>query len=209
MATISIYTLAIEQQSNTPEQLFMAISEVTEGIFDKLIDHSKYNDSEKKSILLYIIFAYSKDSSYLIYGRGSETQKLKIAEVVQLPDYAVKDVCGLKDDTICDTVMSYLEYQAERDFQHYMMKRKLYDDMLGMTTRTMTKEDGKVDFKAIVDAAKYMDDLLENIKAFEKQQRQEWKFKDDNEAEIKSVQDSFKKPVSSLSIENNPELAKK
>lgn len=204
----SIFHYIKELQDEPDEIFFSSISEATNGIFNGIVDLYPDKYYYARCIIRYIAYAYSKDSNVLVHGSASLPQKLRIANAVGIPEIEQNKVVKLQHEVIRDAVLQYLELQTDRDFRHYKLKMDLYDQMMELQASIPRKDDGSTDFKSILDASRYMDSLKEDIERYETNYHADYKFKEDNEEEIRQIEKEAQKPQLTLRPEDNPVLSK-
>lgn len=185
---LSIYHAVISRKDRVAKELFEDLETIYPGLFTDLL-RIEGGEPYAKLALMYIIFAYSKESPVLVLGERFSKQKIKIADYVQLPDRLLGPVVNLQSRIVREVVTSYLNAQQDRRWQHYIKDKELYDDMFDESLKFTRKDDGKPDFKLILDAAKHRRELLTQIEEQEKafKSEGEYAFVMENMEEIKKI----------------------
>lgn len=159
---------------------------------------------EKKTVVLYIIHAYSRESPMIISGLTEERNKKAIAEMVGVADYLRGTVLLLKDQNITQTIINYLDVQKERDWHHLVVKKRQYTYIMDQSILNTNDSEGKVDYKFILECAKSADTLLESIIAIEEKLNAKYKTINGAMDEVQKAAVLFEKNVDGddLNIEN-------
>lgn len=197
--TTSIFAAVNQHIDLSPELFIQEINSIVPELFTELID-AGFSNSETKSIIIYIVYAYSKESKMLVLGQGYEIQKDKIFKMANLPDYRRSDIVLMKNPCIRKTILEYLESQAHRDFRHLIQKYELYEALCASQLSNIRDEDGEVNYKEMMESSKYIDKLLEDIKKMEADYKIEYKFVELNFEEMQVMDPTI---VQTLSIEHN------
>lgn len=187
-----MYHLAVDNWKVPPQEFFELLSPLSPGMFDKIVDQHTDNPNDAALIIKYIILAYSKDSKYVVLGSLYADQKASIANALGLPDQIMSDVLNMNLFDVRQAISDYLNYQKCRDWTHLVRNMEIYESMGDSALVNMKDDKGKVDFKAIIDAAKYRNELLSSIKEMEEQFKNEYRFVEENLIEIKAIENKTK-----------------
>jgi hypothetical protein len=212
--TISIYDAALKfAKTETAEGLIENINRIAkvdrngvmEGLFVPLVPH--YPPEELKAIIMYAMYAYSEQSDACISGVSMDGQRRSIAAHVQLAESLHKEIIYLQKKEFRIIVLEYLEIQRNRDWTHYQNKLTQYNTLTSASVRDMFSDDGKVNFKLILDMNNMCNELLTDIKKYEGEYKSRYGFVEDANEEIKNIVQEEDRKVSSLSIENSRSIA--
>lgn len=152
-----------------------------------------FNRDEAATIILYIIYAYSQHSDWLIIGADSAEEKVGIAERINMPEFLYQKVIKLQSSIVRKVVVHYLNTQSSRAFKYLSFKKDMYEAAMDNGIMSLTDKEGKVDLKAMSDADKYMKSLLEEMRQFEDELRAEYKFVYENKLDIEDAEAQMKK----------------
>lgn len=142
-------------------------------VFQPIIEDEKITEGESfNPIFFWILHCYSLESKKDIISADWKSRKLTIALSVNMPIHYT----DLKQRSIRETIVNYLEFQNYRTFKHLMILREQYQEMLTAALSPLKKggEDPEIDYKAKYDCGAYADKILERIQQYEQ------KIKDDN-----------------------------
>lgn len=142
-------------------------------VFKPLIDDPEIIDGETfNSIFFWILHCYSLESKKDIIAADWKSRKLTIASSVKMPMH----YADLKQRSIRETIINYLEFQNYRTYKHLLILREQYQEMLTAALSPLKKggEDPEIDYKAKYECGAYADKILERIQQYEQ------RIKDDN-----------------------------
>ena len=92
-----------------------------QGEGEEEIVKTKFTGQTPKYIILYILYAYSEDSPYLVLGSNPEKEKEAIIEKLQIPELWHNMLINLEDKSVRDAALDYISTYATplwfRDFQ--------------------------------------------------------------------------------------------
>lgn len=188
------------QDEDDGVSIFERLEELAPGLFSPLEEALGATDG--RIVLLYIAHTYSKESKLLVLGQRFIEQKKKIAKLIDMPDRLYGIAVQLNSPVVNDVVLSYLEYQKDRDFRHYMRDQEMYEALCDAGSKSLRKEDGSPDFKGMVEVQKLRDDLLTRLKKQESAYKEEYRFVGDNEEELRKLGQENQKGRN-LRVENN------
>lgn len=168
--------------------------------FQKIFE--EFEREEPVPIISYIVYAYSKDSPYLVLGRDHAQEKLYIAEkIVDLPEYLKSACVQLKNETVSRAIGGYLDMQDAPVFKRLKYKQDLYESLSNSLIKDMSSEN--VDVKTMVENDKYLDRLLHDIHELEDKLRQRYSYVYINKEDLNS-----KKEIKEVSgaVENSEHI---
>lgn len=152
-------------------------------VFKPIIEDRIINKDEESfnPVFFWILHCYSTESKKDIISADWNTRKLTIAISLKMPVYFV----DLKQQSIRETIINYLEFQNYRTYKHLMILREQYQEMLTAALSPLRKggEDPEIDYKAKYECGAYADKILERIQQYEQ------KIKDDNTDLKDAIQD--------------------
>lgn len=206
--TLSVYESVIERKDYQPDELFSHLETIAPGIFEDLWSDSEFASLDaKKRVLLYIILCYSKESDNPVLGAASDAVKNNIATYTGIPDYHRKAVLMLDNKSVRSTILRYLDFQSDRDFRHLENLKMRYDALMSASIEDMKGEDGKTDYKMLVQSAQLSNQLWEEIQTVEDKIRAKHAYVGPNKDEIKKVsQQAQSDTIQSLNIESSPSV---
>jgi hypothetical protein len=164
--------VANKRRDLSQEEFFEYLSSITMELFMPILD--EYKDMGK-TIVLYILHAYSSDSQLVIKGANWTNNKRDIANKIGLPDNLYDEVVNLKNKTFRDVMQAYLDYQIDRDFKHLMLNKEIYEK-LSNTFMDEFLEAETLDFKVVNDKRRYKDEVLQSIKDMEAEMEQKYAY---------------------------------
>lgn len=172
------------------------------------VDTFEFTDAQLPSVIMFLIYAYSKESKMLIMGADFSEEKVRIADKVSLPVELHGKVLKLKSEKFRKVMMKYLDYQGSRAFKHLQLKRDMYEAVEANSFQTLfAGEDGSMDAKALTSLATMKNNLLEEILDYEEKLKSEFKFVYDNIDDAEQASKDSKKATSDNgNIENSPWL---
>lgn len=201
--TNSIFESVLERLDYEPDKLFEFLDSVAPGVFEGIWSDYDFSIENKKKILKYIIYCYSKESPSPVLGASSDAVKNNIAEFVGIPDYHRAAVLLLDSKSVRTTVLRYLDFQSDRDFRHLENLKMRYDTLMSASVEDMKDEDGKTDYKMLVQSAQLSNQLWEEIQTTEDKIRAKHAYVGPNKEEIKQVaKQAESTDIRSLSIEH-------
>lgn len=153
-------------------------------VFDEIFDcmengEKKFPGQSPKSIVMYILLAYSDDSPMVIAHANAAKEKTIICDKVGVPEVYRHMLINLEDHAIRDAVISYLEDYCSIDFRELTflkMQRDTISKMIAQESFFKEIAEGKVerDVKGYFDALSRHDRLSEKISSKEEQLRQRY-----------------------------------
>lgn len=135
-------------------------------IFKDLVQKYKERPGLLKSLIRYIVWAYSKDSEKIVLGGDWLQTKKRIFEDADLPlnEDVLKEVVHLENETILTTIKKWLEYQDEDTWRELCMLQDLRIEMQVSANGSILKSTGEQDFDQKFKNAKYSIELYNMIK---------------------------------------------
>lgn len=205
----TIYHSALELKELNDGMIFQHLRNLTDnndgGVFFPLEEDKKWSFSERTAILMYIIYGYSINSPYVVFGADVTKSKKAIAQLADLPDYLYLPVLSLTSDVVRQTIARYLDYQSDRDFTHLAQKKDLYEKLQRASVNDVTGEDGKTNFKLLKELSELSDEVLLTIDSLEDKLRQRYDMVIANKETINKIDDKDR-PLVNLNIENSPHI---
>lgn len=117
-----------------------------------------------KPIVFYCCHAYSWESKLLRIGADRLKTKLRIAQLVNLPEYLTEDVIHLKDQFLSDSFQEFLHlYRENSDFIHLASLQDAYGQIMLASTRFQDDGKGLTDLEAKLKNLKRAGELLVEI----------------------------------------------
>ena len=142
-------------------------------------DRRKFPGDSPKSIILYIVYAYSEDSPMLIIGGNSKKEKEAICNYLNISEIWRHMLMTLECDIIRKAVVDYVERFAGIEFKTWQFMKIQYDDIMSMIINKQffiyaKEEDVKPEFdrKGYFEAESKVERLGERITKLEKQMRE-------------------------------------
>lgn len=134
-------------------------------IFKDLIE--KYQDPEKvKTIVKYIVWAYSRQSDKVIEGRSWKVNKQEIFKAAGVPEELADEVMDFDgDDVIRDTINKWLDFQDDEALTELYMLKDLRREMQKSANSIIRKSSGEVDYDQKMKNAEYSKTLRGMITA--------------------------------------------
>jgi hypothetical protein len=136
-------------------------------IFKDLIVKYQANPSLLKSIIRYIVWAYSKDSDKITLGTDWTANKKRIFEAAELPpmENILMDVVNLQDDIVLITIKRWVDYQNDDTWKELVMLKDLRSEMQFSANSALKSGNGdSVNYDQKFKNAKYSIDLAQMIK---------------------------------------------
>src|ERR1017187_7271263 len=93
--TVSILDRAISEKIKTAEGLRALLQEVNLTLFHDILD---YKMEESWYVIMFIMYAYSEESPWLITRANSEKEQMAICQRLQMPEYIKGWVLTLPQD---------------------------------------------------------------------------------------------------------------
>jgi len=146
-----------------------------------------YTHNEAALIIMYLIFAYSAESEFLILGMDVQEERYGIAHRVGLPEELHKDVISLISPLVRKVMMSYIDKQANRSFKYLSFKKDMYEAALNQSLQSLTDNNGNIDIQKMSDNDKYLNKLLVELKECEDQVRAEYNYYYENAEEVNTI----------------------
>lgn len=179
--------------------LYMGMGEIQWG------DEKKsYTRDEAALIIMYLIYAYSAESEFLILGMDVQDERYGIAHRVGLPEELHKDVISLISPLVRKVMMAYLDKQANKAFKYLSFKKDMYEAALNHSLQSLTDNNGTIDIQKMSDNDKYLGKLLIELKECEDQVRAEYNYHFENADEVNIVS---KRRSDTGNIEHSNEIA--
>lgn len=150
-----------------------------------------FTDEEVPAVIMFLMYAYSKDSRMLVFGSDFIEEKLRIADKVQLPEYLHGQCIKLQSECFRLVMLNYLEYQGSRAFRSLQLKKDMFEATETFNFNNLYAQE--FDIKMMENNMKIKDRLLEEIKTAEEQLKSEFKFIYDNKEEIIVARDQSRK----------------
>lgn len=186
----SLYEHALKMKPISADLFIESFQELTNGLFDPIINDTdnKFPGQElKKSILYYIIIAYSVDSEMIVLSFNQATERDKLMEIAGIPDAYRNDVVLLNNVNIRKVIYAYLDMQRDFDWAHLKKKETTYNDLMEASVQDFEDENGKKDFKKILENSKYCDTLFEDIQTLKSKVYAKYKHPIDRIEEIEKM----------------------
>lgn len=153
--TVSILDNVISQKIKTTEGLRDYFGSINLLLFGNIL--SGYEKEESYYIVMYILYAYSEESPYLINRANSEKEQQAICTRLQMPEYIQGWVLVLPPEkpNIRTAIIDYLEYFAGelwRNLQY--LKMQLRDIQKIITNKESTDKGNTFSIKKHMDCIK-------------------------------------------------------
>lgn len=204
---ISIFEYMKDCISSDAATIFSKLKEINVSIFNELYieegEGEKFSIAEAATITMYLLYAYSQESNWLILGVDTTSERLSIAERVGLPEYQHTPVIALGSPLVRTVMVKYINMQTSRPFKMLSFKKDMYEAAMSQGVLKLTDTNGGIDVKAMAEADKYMGKLLEDIKEYEDQLRSEYAIVYENMEEIKDIEKSIKAKKDTGNVENS------
>jgi hypothetical protein len=166
--TLSIYHAALEYSKGTPDSLFENMSALTAGLFEPIWTDASFTTMEVKAkVLMYIIHGYTVESPAVILGVSGAIEKKNWFGKVGLPEFMWADIVLLKNKTVRDVIIAYLDFQGDRDFTHLKIKKMQYDEMMSATVSNTKNDSGDTDYGLLFKITEMADKLRGDIESLE------------------------------------------
>lgn len=181
----SLFTEIINKKDQTQKSLFEYINGVAPELFELLLEPWQ---KIAKNVMVYIAYAYSYDSDYIIKGTSWQDNKKALASLAGIAEYNVEAISNLKSEPTKKVILAYLEWQGNREFRHLQTNKDMYDFLTTEIIKDMTKE--TPDFAEMDKKRKWRDELLDDINKLEEKLNQKYKPIIVLQAEIKNKETS-------------------
>lgn len=196
---------------NSPyEEIFTKLDEINVHLFEPLWneeddrdENSVFTREESGAIIMYLIFAYSQHSEWLILGADGGSEKISIAERVNLPEYLYGKVVKLQSNVVRKVMVKYLDAQSSRAFKYLSFKKDMYEAAMANGILSLQDEDGKVDLKQMAQADTYMRSLLNDMKEYEEELRAEYNFVYQNKEAVEDIEKAMKRKTDTGNVEHS------
>ena len=166
--TVSILDEVIAKKLTTGPQLKEHFQSKNLSIFTPIFESSA-NDAEAASIILFILYAYTEESPYLIARANSEKEMQSICERLQIPEYIQTWLISLPDEKpqIRKAVIDYLEYFAPEMWSSLQFNKIQLKDMQRIiTTKSSTDKHGQFSpqkHMECIKQANYLSTVIDDI----------------------------------------------
>lgn len=182
------------------QTILEACESIKPGLFSQLEDTDDLPRAHIGDIIMYIIFAYSKESPKVVMGVSMRSVKEVIATYLKLPDNLFQYTVEMKHSVVRRVIMEFLDYQLDRDYRHLMWKKDLYELMINAQMEDVMDEEGKLDMKKVREYSKELESLLTDIESYEAKMATRFQFVIDNVNDINEVDSG---QIHTLRIEEN------
>ncbi len=195
----------------TPETVFSKLDEINVTLFNALHirqteDSEMFSRADSATITMYLIYAYSEKSEWLIIGADTADERQQIAERVGLPDSLTESVIKLKSSLVRKIILTYINTQTSRAFKYLSYKKDMYEAAMDAGMMSLTNEDGKIDVQQMVKSDEYLGKMLAEIKEYEEQLQAEYTFAYENKEEIDNIEANVRKKNDTGNVENSIEI---
>lgn len=197
---LSFFHTIAPLKDSPQQEILEACENIKPGLFSQLEDAEELPKYQIGNIILYILFAYSKESPKIVMGVSMRSIKEVIATYLDLPDTLYRHTVDMESKVVRRVVMEYLDYQVDRDFRHLMWKKDLYELMVNSQMEDAFNEEGKLDLKAVREINKELDNLLDDIEEYEEKMATKFEFVIDAVKDINTVASG---EIHTLRIEDN------
>lgn len=207
---LSIFEHLKECIEASAETVIDKLEEININIFEPLLtaveNESTFTRDEAARIIMYIIYAYSQDSPWLIFGMDSTVEKTQIAERLGLPENLHDRVISLKSEVVRKVIIRYLETSTSRAFKYWSFKKDMYEAAMANGVLSMIDKEGNVDLKSMSAADIYMGKMLEELKEYEDQLRSEYKARFDNMEDLQNAESIYSKKRDGGNVEQSQHI---
>lgn len=214
---IDLLESVLASEAKTAFDLKATLDRFNFKLFDRVFQ--QYNGEEPYFVILYILYAFSEKSPFLILNAENMYQKESIAKTLQIPEYLVGKLLYNRDLVVRSCIVDYLNYQQHSDFRHLKMKEIMYDYLSEQIVSTMSVNDannsnsdneddapakkGGVDFKTTIDAMKQLDKVYEEITELRKTLHDKYEFVRINELAV-LADGTVERNFGSANVESSP-----
>ncbi len=115
--------------------MFDAIYNKTEPVPESEERINKFPDQTPKYIILFILYAYSEESPYLVLGSDAKKEKEAIIQRLQIPELYHNILLNLEDDAVRGAVVEYINQFAPAWWASLQFLKIQHEDMMAMVTR--------------------------------------------------------------------------
>lgn len=173
---MSIFNDAIPYKDKPTRELREFFSGINFSLFDKIFAEFVDKD-EPVFIIMFILYAYSADSPWLIIGSDWKEEKEAIAERLQMPEYMRSWCVEMSNATIRTAIVDYIDFQKKPDFKSLQLKQMQYDKITSAIVKQMdTDENGNINMDKLFDANKELDKLKISISKDEEELKKRFDF---------------------------------
>ena len=152
----SILDYLLPHKEKSDKEIQNLLHQANVWIFDDIFNKFQI-ESEAKEIILYILFAYSKESPMLILMADYQKEKEGICRYLDIPDYLTNKLTTLDDSTIREAVNNFIEDYAPQQWKTLQFLKIQMADLNRMVTLKQTcapqeeetEQDGKKEKKVI------------------------------------------------------------
>ncbi len=148
---------------------------------------TSYTREETAKIIMYLIYAYSAESEFIILGADVQDERYGIAKRVGLPENLYNDVISLRSPLVRKVMLAYLDKQVIRAFKYLSLKKNTYEAALNYCNESLMDSNGAVNMEKLADNDKYLGKLLLEVKAHEEEVRSEYNYYYENVDEVSTV----------------------
>lgn len=168
---------------------------------------SDYGRELAHKMVLYIIYAYCKDSEHLFLSHNWTQNRNTVYQLLGSDERMFEPLVMQNNKRFRQIIGEFLEMQGDQDFKFLKSNEDLYDELYNDFMENRRGDDGKIDFKVVQDKRKMLFDLWNEIQELKERIRDKNMHIYDN---LKQIADKEKENSAdlSLNIEKSP-LVKK
>lgn len=194
--TLSIYNLLYKMEGKPLDQIRTKLKEANITLFaplyhEMIIDPASTDEEPVEgenpmaldfpipavaAIIIYMIFAYSKDSPKLVFGADSYEAKVSLLERLEIdPKYHDK-ILTLKSKKFRYVMIKYLDYQSSRTFKLLTMKKIMFEQLEEEGFYAFINDKGSFDTKLLNEMNKSKEQILKEILELEERLKDEFRY---------------------------------
>lgn len=154
----------------------------------------KFTYQTPKHIILYIIYAYSEDSPYLVLGADQVKEKEAICEKLEIPELWHNMLVNLEDSAVREAVVEYVSYMQPQWWKDFQILQIQYEDSSRRIAKGIKKFNEKTE--EYEDDPKGHSDAIKSFEALgQRLEKRKQNIKDTYQSELKflnSMKEEFK-----------------
>lgn len=204
----SILDYVVEAKPQTGSELKALLHGINCTVFDEVF--AGFPDMEAKYTIMYILYAYSQDSNYLIMGAAYEREKKGICELLDMPEYLADRLVNLVDNAVRECILSYLEEYSNAEWKNLQFLKMQYSAFQrSITNKEIKDENFQHDVKGSIAATRALEGLSKQIERIESTIRQRYKHMEANKDDVNKAKAKSQNVARNASVESSPYIVRK
>jgi hypothetical protein len=177
MPVLSVYEELIQYEEVGGDMTARLSKMNLRQVFEPVIVYYGAEADILNKVLFYILHIYSKESKFIVPGQDYLGTKQRCCDRLGIPEdlkcqhesFVYQDLVFLESSDVVDTVQRYLKLQMSKTFEHLVMKRELYLQMVQSAMGRLTDHNGVVDYDQKFKNSGYAEKLYGEIYHWEQQ----------------------------------------